>query len=128
MLRLMENRQTGFSLLEVMASILLLAVAVLALLGVLILNLRATSKPVERQTASLIAASALDLAEARLRADWTYNVDRGLAPHLYHPDFEFSLYATDDNAMLKRLTAEVRWDDANGAQQLILRTAVENVP
>ncbi len=118
----------GFSLAEVMAAIFLLAIAILALVGVLIMNLRATAKPVERHTATLIASSALDKAEAQLRSDWSVAPDFGPAADPEDDRFTVTLSSADTNSQLKSLQVVVTWSDSNGDQRLVLNTAVEAAP
>lgn len=124
----MQPRRPGFSLMEVMAAIFVLSVAVLALIGVLILNLRATAKPMERQAASLLASSALDRAEAQLREDWTYSPDFGPMEAPQDKRFTITLSSSVTNQYLKSLRVVVTWSDDNGDQRLQLDTAVETAP
>lgn len=66
-----RSRATGFTLLEVLVAVAILAIAMVAILKANVQNLDALTESRETSTASLLAASKLAEVEAAGAANWT---------------------------------------------------------
>lgn len=110
-----------------MASLLVLSIALLALVGLLTVSLRAQQKSSLREGAAQVGAAALERAESRLDADWDAPVGYQ-GPDPADPRFTVSLTVQEENPLLKRLNVSVRWSDREGDQEERFQTAVTRAP
>ena len=106
-----------------------MALAVLALMGVLSFSLRVRPKADSRLQAGLTASSLLNRAVRRLRQQFDVPVDvtRQLVPDPLNPDgrYEYEVVNTMVTPPdLRRVEVRVYWSDAQGSQQLDLFTLV----
>lgn len=104
----------GFTLVEVLTAVGLIAIGLLGLVGVRLYALRVASEAPHQQTASLIAETQLTQAEEKLRQGQSLNQVRVAATrHAQHPLFEYEVQAALDSTLsnLVLLDVEVRWQD-----------------
>lgn len=108
----------GFSLAEVMASILVLTLTVFAVLGVNAITLRQTRYNEGLQTASSIAASTMSLVESVLKVDFKTDPSNISTQVLESPDFKgFKFQVVDggfvsgSDQKLRTVSVGVSWTD-----------------
>ena len=106
----------AFTLVEVLISIVLILVPLLALISAQIYLSKAGAKDEMRVTAAHLAASRLGSIEQQLRTSFAASQAANRAPHASHPDFEIEVQEALTRPDLKRIEVFVYWDDPNGAQ------------
>ncbi|MBI3929186.1 MAG: prepilin-type N-terminal cleavage/methylation domain-containing protein [Armatimonadetes bacterium] len=108
------KRRHGFSLVEVMAALVVLSTAILALVSVQIMALRTDPKSRERHTASLQAETTL----AGVRQELWEDFDRSVVQPRHRLDdrFELEVAETLEGPDLKRIDITVYWTDVHGEQ------------
>jgi general secretion pathway protein I len=103
---LRRNRTSGFTLLEVLVAVAILAIAMVAILKANVQNLDSLTKSREMTTASLLAASKLAEVEAAGAANWSES--QGDFGEDY-PEFSWQVETTSTEAEgLERITVIVQ--------------------
>lgn len=119
----MVKHSRGFSLAEVLLTIFLLAVPLLAAVGAQIFSFKAAYKTQSRQTAKLIAASLLEESERELSGGFltgTLNRERQAVDDF--PEYEYEMTSTSTDLGLYDVQVSVFWEDSQGPQELKMRT------
>ncbi|MEW6279800.1 MAG: prepilin-type N-terminal cleavage/methylation domain-containing protein [Candidatus Eremiobacterota bacterium] len=101
----------GYSLIEILVAVLLIAIALLALAGVQAVALRSQQGVGGRHTASVVAASVMGECEAALKQDFTADVTRSRAPYAGQPGYEVSVSQRVESPLLRRVDVSVYWRD-----------------
>ena len=108
----------GFTLVEVMVSLVFLTIAIFGLVSANIYAARAHQVSKERQAANVLAVSQLESCERLLRHDFNESVE--LVRHSFpsNPDFEREVLVSSVGTRtdLKRVDVNIYWNDKNGAQ------------
>ncbi|MBI3926473.1 MAG: prepilin-type N-terminal cleavage/methylation domain-containing protein [Armatimonadetes bacterium] len=115
-------RRSGFTLLEILVALAVVALGLLGLISVMIYSTRARIQGTERQTASVIALSLMSDAENALAADFGAPVGVARAPVAGSPGYEAEVQAADERPGLKRVEVTVYWTDERGRQEFRLWT------
>ncbi len=107
-----RSRATGFTLLEVLVAVAILAIAMVAILKANVQNLDALTESRETSTASLLAASKLAEVEAAGAAKWTeFQGDFGED----YPDYTWELETTSTEVEgLMRVVVTVQRSGGSG--------------
>lgn len=123
-----KSQSRGFSLIEVMTAIFLIAVGLFALIALQLFSLRNQRGSTQRHTASVLAADIMDTAVFTLEEDFTTDVSqaRTAAPI---DGFEYSLTSEDasESDLLKVLKVVVFWDSSGVEHKFELETKVLQV-
>lgn len=128
----MTRDSQGFSLVEVMAALFVLSVAVFAVLSVNAYTLRLNTSQQQLQTANSIASSQLAVVESVLKSDFHASTEAISTPLLQSRDFpEFSFAIIDEGyedpgQNLRAVTVVVYWDGKGGERDYELSTTFYN--
>ena len=117
-----SSRSRGFTLVEVLATLLLLGIVVpVAMRGVSLATL-ASSHARRLSEASQLAESKLN--ELVVTGDWQYMTSGDFAPD--HPDFHWTTQTSTGDYSLTSLSLQVTWQERGQNRQYVLTTLIRS--
>ena len=117
------NARRGFTLIEVLAALLLVAIVIPVVMQGFSVATNAASSAKRRSEAATLAASKLD--EITATGDWKLGLLAGdFSPD--HPEYTWdaSLDAWDSST-LQQLTLRVKWTGSDGPHEFLVTTLVD---
>jgi prepilin-type N-terminal cleavage/methylation domain-containing protein len=127
-----SDSNRGFSLIETMAAIFVLAIALFAVLSVNAYTLRLNSSNQQHQTANSIASTQLAVVESILKSDFHVDSEAINTPLFQSTDFpEFTFIIQDQGyedpgRNLRAVAVTVFWDGTGGQKTYELSTTFYN--
>jgi prepilin-type N-terminal cleavage/methylation domain-containing protein len=127
-----NSKNRGFNLVETMAAVFILAVALFAVLSVNAYTLRLNASNQRHQTANSIASTQLSIAESILKADFhvpASSIETPLFDSADFPDFSFrirDLGYEDAARNLRAVAVEVYWEEKKVQKNYVLSATFYN--